>query len=269
MVRGVRLAAGVAFAVAAVISGGPPVAAADSGGAQVWSQAGCGSCHTLAAAGASGDVGPNLDQLRPSAAAVIAQVTTGGGGMPSFGHVLSSAQISSIATYVSSVAGSSTSAGTPVPAATPVVPASSLSAAAVRRLQLQLGRLGYFHGPVTGFYGPLTIAAVRRFQAASGLNADGVWGPASARELAGHLQGATTTTGSAGPATLPAPASWVKRLQQDLGRLGLFHGPDTGVYGPLTTAAVERLQSAAGIRVDGRWGPQSQQALIRRLAAAR
>src|SRR5690242_2613671 len=57
--------------------------AAASGGARVWADAGCGGCHTLAAAGASGQGGPNLDQLRPSAAAVAAQVSSGGGGMPS------------------------------------------------------------------------------------------------------------------------------------------------------------------------------------------
>jgi hypothetical protein len=40
------------------------------------------SCHTLAAAGATGTVGPNLDQLTPSQALVEHQVTNGGGGMP-------------------------------------------------------------------------------------------------------------------------------------------------------------------------------------------
>ena len=47
--------------------------------------AGCGGCHTLADAGASGAVGPNLDDLKPDAATVAAQVENGGGGMPAFG----------------------------------------------------------------------------------------------------------------------------------------------------------------------------------------
>ena len=44
----------------------------------------CGSCHTMAAAGASGKVGPDMDQLRPGPDLVNAQVTNGGGGMPAF-----------------------------------------------------------------------------------------------------------------------------------------------------------------------------------------
>ena len=65
----------------------------------------CASCHTLAAAGSTGTVGPNLDQLKPSDALVIHQVTNGGGGMPAFGSTLSKSQIQSVALFVSSVAG--------------------------------------------------------------------------------------------------------------------------------------------------------------------
>jgi len=42
----------------------------------------CAPCHTLKAAGAAGRVGPNLDRLKPSYAAVVTQVTTGGSGPP-------------------------------------------------------------------------------------------------------------------------------------------------------------------------------------------
>ena len=65
----------------------------------------CASCHTLAAAGSTGTVGPNLDQLKPSDAVVVKQVTNGGGGMPAFGSSLSQSQIKSVALFVSSVAG--------------------------------------------------------------------------------------------------------------------------------------------------------------------
>ena len=65
----------------------------------------CGSCHTLANAGTSGTVGPNLDQLKPNEQTVQHQVTNGGGGMPAFGGRLSNAQIAAVAKYVSSVAG--------------------------------------------------------------------------------------------------------------------------------------------------------------------
>jgi cbb3-type cytochrome c oxidase subunit III len=68
-------------------------------------KAACASCHTLADAGISGTVGPNLDQLKPSAAIVARQVTNGGAIMPSFKSKLTAAQIQAVAQYVSSVAG--------------------------------------------------------------------------------------------------------------------------------------------------------------------
>jgi mono/diheme cytochrome c family protein len=77
---------------------------------------GCGSCHTLAAAGTHGMVGPDLDQVKPSDACVVQQVTNGGAVkppcppiagaiMPSFAHTLSASQIQSVAKFVSSEAG--------------------------------------------------------------------------------------------------------------------------------------------------------------------
>ncbi|HKD94890.1 MAG TPA: c-type cytochrome [Gaiellaceae bacterium] len=66
---------------------------------------GCAGCHTLAAAGSTGTTGPNLDQLKPSMARVVTQVTNGGGVMPAFQGKLSPAQIKAVAKYVSSSAG--------------------------------------------------------------------------------------------------------------------------------------------------------------------
>ena len=63
---------------------------------------GCAGCHTLADAGSTGTIGPNLDDLKPSHDAVVAQVTNGGGGMPAFGDSLSEEQIQDVAAYVSS-----------------------------------------------------------------------------------------------------------------------------------------------------------------------
>ncbi len=65
----------------------------------------CGGCHTLADAGATGTVGPNLDESQPSAELVVDRVTNGQGGMPSFSSSLSEQQIADVAAYVSSVAG--------------------------------------------------------------------------------------------------------------------------------------------------------------------
>ena len=64
---------------------------------------GCGACHTLSDAGATGMVGPNLDDLKPPYETVVHQVTNGGGGMPPFKGTLTEEQINDVAAYVSSV----------------------------------------------------------------------------------------------------------------------------------------------------------------------
>jgi mono/diheme cytochrome c family protein len=70
-------------------------------GAEVWAQAGCGSCHVLAAASSNGSIGPNLDEASPSFDKVVEQVTEGSGAMPSFRDQLSEQQIQDVAAYVS------------------------------------------------------------------------------------------------------------------------------------------------------------------------
>jgi cytochrome c2 len=67
--------------------------------------AGCKSCHTLKDAGATGTVGPNLDEAKPPYSLVIDRVTHGKGVMPSFADQLSQTDIENVAKYVSSVAG--------------------------------------------------------------------------------------------------------------------------------------------------------------------
>jgi len=79
---------------------GDPVA-----GKAVFASAGCTGCHTLANAGASGTVGPNLDNAKPPHDLVIDRVTNGRGVMPSFKGKLTEQQIQDVAAYVSSVAG--------------------------------------------------------------------------------------------------------------------------------------------------------------------
>jgi outer membrane protein assembly factor BamB len=82
----------------------PQAAAGGTGdGAKLFAQ-NCASCHTLAAAHATGTVGPNLDRLKPTRSVVVRQVTNGGGGMPAFGGRLSKAEIAAIASYVAAAA---------------------------------------------------------------------------------------------------------------------------------------------------------------------
>jgi cytochrome c553 len=74
-------------------------------GGDVFTKAGCGNCHTLAAAGAHGAIGPNLDHLQPQYEQVRAQVVRGGGSMPSFKSQLTPKQIRDVAAYVAAYAG--------------------------------------------------------------------------------------------------------------------------------------------------------------------
>jgi cbb3-type cytochrome c oxidase subunit III len=86
----------------------PPEPAKPGGptdGKEIFESVGCSGCHTLAAAGSSGNVGPNLDNAKPSKDLVIDRVTNGQGGMPSFKSQLSEAQIEAVATFVSENAG--------------------------------------------------------------------------------------------------------------------------------------------------------------------
>jgi cytochrome c6 len=64
----------------------------------------CALCHTLAAAGASGEIGPNLDELRPDEDKVRRAVRGGLGNMPAYEGQLSAAEIDAVARYVASAA---------------------------------------------------------------------------------------------------------------------------------------------------------------------
>ena len=64
---------------------------------------GCTGCHTLADAGSSGNVGPNLDDAQPSFELAYDRVSNGQGGMPSFATSLTDQQRADVAAYVSSV----------------------------------------------------------------------------------------------------------------------------------------------------------------------
>jgi sulfite dehydrogenase len=100
----VALFAGPKLIAAEKENAGAPAAGATPAGEAIFS-ANCASCHTLAAAGASGAVGPNLDELEPNAATVEAAVTSGRGSMPSFKDRLPAADIAAVADYVATSAG--------------------------------------------------------------------------------------------------------------------------------------------------------------------
>jgi mono/diheme cytochrome c family protein len=69
-------------------------------GKEIFKTKGCTGCHTLKDAGATGTVGPNLDEKKPPLALVIDRVTNGKRAMPSFKGQLTPAQIKEVAQYV-------------------------------------------------------------------------------------------------------------------------------------------------------------------------
>ena len=60
----------------------------------------CGTCHILKASGSEGNIGPNLDHLKPSLEQIIYAVTNGVGVMQAWEGILSSEEIEAVAYYV-------------------------------------------------------------------------------------------------------------------------------------------------------------------------
>jgi sulfite dehydrogenase len=81
--------------VAAKYQHGDPAA-----GKTIFKTGPCAGCHTLADAGTSGTVGPNLDQAKPPLSLVVDRLLNGKGQMPSFKGQLSDTQIANVAAYV-------------------------------------------------------------------------------------------------------------------------------------------------------------------------
>jgi len=69
-------------------------------GEAIFAEAGCGGCHALEAANASGSVGPSLDDSKPSKELVVDRVTNGQGAMPAFKDSYTPEQIDAVADYV-------------------------------------------------------------------------------------------------------------------------------------------------------------------------
>jgi mono/diheme cytochrome c family protein len=60
----------------------------------------CGVCHSLQAAGSDGQIGPNLDMLKPKKEQVVSAVTNGIGVMPPWEGILTEKEIEAVAYYI-------------------------------------------------------------------------------------------------------------------------------------------------------------------------
>lgn len=130
---------------------------------------------------------------------------------------------------------------------------SGSTGAQVKAVQQLLNEQGQAAGAADGTFGPATTAAVAAYQAAHGLDRDGVVG---ARTWTALLSAGSTATLREG-----ATGDGVKRLQRALtATLGSAVGID-GSFGPATTTAVRGYQTSRGLTADGVVGPDTWAAL--------
>lgn len=148
-----------------------------------------------------------------------------------------------------------------------------MTSAEVKQLQLALTKLGFFNGPATGYFGPLTTKAVKSLQKSYGITQLGAVGPAT-RSLLNHgpttsvpMQPSPTTSGASAGYNftlfleLDSTGKEVTELQKKLTALKFYSGPITGTFGSHTEAAVKKLQKANGLTAAGYVGPSTRAVL--------
>ena len=123
----------------------------------------------------------------------------------------------------------------------------------VSQLQTDLKQLGYYYAEITGNFGEKTEAAVKAFQKAKGLMADGVAGKKTLDAIAAAVDkaGGSSSGSSSTNMKLGSTGTAVSALQQNLTTLGYYYGDVTGHYGNLTQQAVKKFQKAKGLTQDG------------------
>jgi peptidoglycan hydrolase-like protein with peptidoglycan-binding domain len=131
----------------------------------------------------------------------------------------------------------------------------------VREVQRKLNRLGYGAGPVDGLFGPLTDAAVRRFQADGGIAVDGAVGPVTLTKVRSRIRQKERLLARGSGFKSSDGSERVRDVQRRLNRLGHGAGAVDGLFGPATDAAVRSFQSRRALAADGVVGPQTLAAL--------
>ena len=177
---------------------------------------------------------------------------------------------------------------TPAPSPTPLTPRLGSKGEAVRTIQRKLKELGYYTGSVDGDFGEATDKAVKAFQKANGLTADGKVGEQTLKKLndknaktAKQANATATPKKTAAPKATATPnlskdyylrlgtsGSKVETLQRRLIELGWLDGKVTGKYDTATETAVRAFQDKTkGIFTDGIAGPDTLRALYSSNAA--
>ena len=129
--------------------------------------------------------------------------------------------------------------------------------AAVRAIQRALNALG-FTVKVDGTYGPKTTEAVRAFQRANNLPADGIVGSSTLEVLSGGTAIANVKAKVYPKLKLGSNGKDVTKLQNRLKALGFYQGPVSGYFNKLTEEAVIVYQRSQGLKEDGIAGQATQ-----------
>jgi peptidoglycan hydrolase-like protein with peptidoglycan-binding domain len=111
-------------------------------------------------------------------------------------------------------------------------------------LQTELQQLGYYEGEIDGIYGPLTVEAVKRLQADSGLRETGFVDQATGRALDDQLAQLQQEQAAA---EMTRTAS----VQTVLTLTGFWTGPIDGEWTDELTAALRAFQTALGVEPTG------------------
>lgn len=201
-----------------------PAAAAPGGKAPVAERIGSPSAGGGDAVTASQETpvrGADTAAAPDGSAAVLASLTGDGElqpGLPAEPYAsMAGLVINPIARPTSASGPAAVSAGSaaPVPApagdaaaAATTSPGGGAPTAWVSAAQRRLGQLGYYKGPVTGFAGPLTAEAVKRYQAVAGIPQDGIVSADLLRRI-GATVGAPAAPAPPAPpaASAPPPAA--------------------------------------------------------------
>ncbi|WP_293099530.1 peptidoglycan-binding protein, partial [Moorena sp. SIO3I6] len=117
----------------------------------------------------------------------------------------------------------------------------------VKQLQNRLTELGFYKGPVTGYYGKLTETAVKEYQLSRELPANGIADSRTLSALRGNSSGIAVAASIITPLKRGSSGTRVNSLQNRLIYLGYYKGLKDGVFGPATEAALKRYQRDKGL----------------------
>jgi peptidoglycan hydrolase-like protein with peptidoglycan-binding domain len=140
----------------------------------------------------------------------------------------------------------------------------------VLELQKRLTTEGLYSGPITGYFGVLTQAAVKAFQKKNNLETVGTVGLLTQSKLNAPTE--TKATQAVLGASLVrfdktlrggSTGDDVLELQKRLTTEGLYSGPITGYFGVLTEIAVKAFQKKNNLEAVGSLGPKTRALLNR------